>query len=233
MARLFDDAASEFLRVETAVITATPYTMHCWFNTDNITTDQWVMWLGDKGEIDEMTGILTRGATGGDPVSAFSFSNAAQTSEALSTSGYSANTWHAATAVFSADNHRKIYLDGVGSAVDTTAVTILLPDRTQISGGGDFTPGAYFSGQLAEAGIWNVALTDKEVAILAQGYSPRYLTGRLPNLVLYKSLRDLVNVPTPGHISPDMTASGTTISNHPPNIIDPPVPATRLLPAVA
>jgi len=45
MARLFDDAASQFLKNDSAVVTAAPLTMACWFNSDDATKSQYLMTL--------------------------------------------------------------------------------------------------------------------------------------------------------------------------------------------
>jgi len=233
MALLFDDSTGDgqLLNVDSAVVTATPYTIHCWFNSDNDSIDQYPLAVGDKDVADDFAGIQLRGSQGGDYVAVFSYSGAFRM--AVSAKGYVPGQWHSATAVFASDSSRKIYLDGAVPVENTQAQVVQNIDRTRIGRSPDRTDSltGEFSGSIAETAIWDVALTDREVQQLHIGFSPPYLTGLLPHLKLYKSLRRFIN--GPDDIGPDMqawsndeltTRTELAVSNHPPNIIDPPEP---------
>ncbi len=170
------------------------------------------MWVGDKDVTDIATGIRVGGDEIGDPVIAFSEHFAVGLFEIPSSSGYSLNTWHAVTGVFASAISRRIYLGGGNSQESLVFFLVGAVDRTQIGGAGDSTPDRFFSGSVVEAAIWNVALSADEVRILAAGYSPLCLTNRLGNLVLYRDLIRPLNRPG---IGPNMTATGTTVSDHP------------------
>lgn len=239
MAILLDDSVGEgqLLNVDAAVVSATPYTLHCWFNSNDDGIDQYPLAVGDKDFADDFAGIQLRGAQGGDYVAVFSFSGDFRM--AVSAKGYVQGQWHSATAVFASDSSRKIYLDGAVPVENAQSQVVQNIDRTRIGRSPDSTLSGEFSGSIAEAAIWDVALTDWECQQLAIGYSPKYLTSKLPHLKLYKSLRRFIN--DPDDVGPDMlawsdgdltTAAMPIFYNHP-NIIDPPVVATRLLPALA
>ncbi len=211
MARLFDDAAEEYLTVASAVVTAAPLTMACWFNTNDLAVNQHLV------TITLATGwhffsLMAGAGSLSDHVAAYA--GDAGSSWAETTSAFSVNTWHHACAVFSAANARAAYLDGGGKGTDSTSITPAGLDTTTIGVARLNSKGyAYTSGMVAGPAIWNVALTDAEVAMLALGVSP--LLVRPANLVshwdLIRGIQDRVG----GY---HLTASGTTVANHCPKV---------------
>ena len=184
MARAFDDGSTQFLlNTSVAVVSAAPCTMAAWFNTDDSAKDALLavsnyspgsfngFWLV-LDEYDYVQARLYDGSIG----------------NATSSTTYSLNTWHHACAVFAANNNRSAYLDGGNKGTDTSTHTPSGLENTSIGailyneGPGDWL----ISGSIAEAGIWNVALSDAEVALLAKGYSPLFV--RPQNLVFYAPL---------------------------------------------
>lgn len=181
MARLFDDAQTEYLEIDSAVVTACPFTMACWFNSDNTSLAQGIMWIGDKDETNVWIALVARGNFGGDPIALQRF--IAGSTVASTTTGYSANTWHHACGVLRANDDVSVFIDGGSEGTDNINKVPAGFDRTAIGGLRDDSPGTYFSGLVAEAAFWNIALTDAEVAILAKGFSPLFV--RPQNLVAY------------------------------------------------
>jgi hypothetical protein len=79
-----------------------------------------------------------------------------------------------------------------------------------LSFGGLAGASIFFSGTIAEVGIWNVALTTAEIASLAKGMTPDKI--RPQRLVFYAPLvRDLVDAK--GGLT--ITNNGATVANHP------------------
>ena len=151
MARLFNDATPDWLSINTAAVTAMPLTLACWFNSNDATLTQGLVWLGDKDSDTHMFYLAARGATAGDPISAFIYgvSNA----EALTSTGYSANTWHHACGVYTSATSRAAYIDGGSKGTNTTSITPSGVDRTSIGRLNRLTPSQAFSGRIAEVGI--------------------------------------------------------------------------------
>jgi len=88
--------------------------------------------------------------------------------------------------VWAATNDRRSYIDGASKGTNTTNVVV---SNSSLLVGCDYgwaAREAYFSGSIAEVGVWNVALTDAEAAILAKGYSPLLI--RPQSLVAYYPL---------------------------------------------
>jgi len=163
MARVFN-GVNQWLRVATCPVVAPPFTLACWFRCNNLLLLQDLMCLNSAGRFE-----LTAYGTGvGDPLRAYT--RGAGASGAYTTSGYTANTWHHGCGVFAATNDRRCYIDGGSKGVDVGNQNPVGALTAAI--GANFTGGSLLTGAVAEAAIWNVALTDDEVAALGAGYSP-------------------------------------------------------------
>lgn len=177
-ARSFIRASSHALKNASAAATVTPITMACWFNSSDITVKQTLMSLGQDIDAVQFFQLCAQGATGGDPITA-----EASGGVASSASGYSANTWHHAVAVFASSTSRFAYKDGTAGTENTTNVTPTALANTTVGYtdlSGNFN---FMSGMIAWPAIWNVALTGPEVLLLARGRHPT--TIRPENLVAF------------------------------------------------
>lgn len=169
MSRFFVSAASEYLEGATP-ITAYPFTMACWFNSNDIDTTQSLMCVADGGTPDDYHRLAVRGSAGGDPVQVLSYDGVQQ--DANTTTGYSANAWHHACGIFAANNDRRVYIDGGSKATNAGATTVAGLNNFRISSTADSTPAYWLDGAVAEAAIWKAALTDNDVRRLALGTPP-------------------------------------------------------------
>jgi hypothetical protein len=193
MARLFDDAKSQYGEIDSAVVAAEPFTMVGWFYAD-ASRFQGITFVGDK-DVANQYHVLALDDT--NHVRAWS-EDVAGIQSATTTTVFGLNAWHHGAAVFAATNDRRAYLDGGGKGTNAVNRAIAGLDRTSIGRAGDSTPSLYFSGRIAEAAIYNVALTDDEVAQLAKGASP--LLVRPDALVAYW--------PLSGHDCPEQDLVG-------------------------
>lgn len=173
MARLFDDASSEYLKRASTPLTAPPITLACWFYIDDSTSAQYLMNVGTAGTQDHRFSLLVLAAAGGSLVRATTRDTV--NTNADTSTGYTNNTWHHACAVFAAANDRRVYIDGGSKGTDATSRTPVGADAIFI--GARPNPSDYLSGRLAEAAMWDVALSDAEVAMLADGFSPLFIRG--------------------------------------------------------
>lgn len=227
MARLFDDANDEYLGVASAPIADVPLTLFAWFNSDSNSAIQTILCVRDTDVLDWHI-MRLRGDVGGDPLEIQSRENPTS-GGAQSSSGYTVGTWHTATAVFATSTSRTIYIDGGSSNSDATDLTPASLDATYIS---NMVRASYeypFSGSIAEAAIWSVALAAGEIATLAAGYSPLFV--RPASLVAYWPLGGIYNDGNAAnvansdwdivggyHMDPQNTPS---VADHPPQIIYP------------
>ncbi len=212
MARLFDDSAGDMLSSANAIVTAAPFTICAWFRSDDDVDDfQTIGGLTQAGVDQHFWKVRLRPAT---PKLEVGIEELASSSMTTITSAPGAGNWaHVAFVEASSTDHR-LFLNGGSKATDPTAVVPAGIDTTQIGVLDNGSPADKFSGDIGHYAMWNVALSDSEVATLAQGVSP--LRVRRDSLIGYW--------PCNGH-SPEfnvmgtgtnMTVTGTTVSEEPP-----------------
>ena len=113
------------------------------------------------------------------------------------------NQWSHVAGVIASTTSRAAYLNGGSKGTNTTSVAPAGMNRVRV--GLSSTDGAPFDGRIAEFAIWNVDLTDAEVAALATGINPMGV--RRGSLVGYWPLW---GVDSP---EPDYTGSGRSLVN--------------------
>ena len=210
MARSFDRTSQQYLEAASAVLSAAPLTMACWFNSNDDANVQVLMCLGSSSS-PNLWNLRASGSIGGDPLTVETYQAGSGTA-GNTTTGYSTNTWHHAAMTAATDN-RYVYIDGGSVGQDSSSKTPANIDRTVI-GSYSFNGlhGWYMSGNIAEAGIWNVVLDTAEIVALADGYSPLLI--RPGSLALYVPLVRDNDEDIVGGLS--LTASGSpTIAAHP------------------
>ena len=219
MARTFDAGSSQYLETASAPMTGAPFSMACWVWTDDSSADKPAMCLSDISAGDEFYQLHI---AANDKIKF----RARQGDQEIQTSaGVSMSTWHHILGVEAASNDRRVYLDGGSKSTGNTECTPTGNiDTISIGRVAKAVPMEYFDGSIAEAAIWNVALTDADALILAAGYSP--LCVKPASIVAYWTLvrdddRDLVG-------SYSLTDNGgPTVGVHP-RIIYPGMPMVGL-----
>lgn len=138
----------------------------------------------------------------------------------VTTSDVTLNTWNHALGVAAASNDRRVYLDGGSKATSSSIATDTNLDATGIGITPKKTIDWAMDGYVAEAFLYNIALTDADALILAAGYSPLFV--KPENLVAYWPLiRDEDQDRVGGY---DLTPiSAPTITPHPPVIYPAPL----------
>ena len=164
MARNFVGSSSQYLSRNNAIATGAPITMACWARVTNALAAQSFMSIQTTIGSDRFT--LTVNATGNIVAAA----TVGGTTQAATTTGaMTNNTWAHCVAVFSSSTNRVAYLNGVASTAST--VSSIPSSLTQFMIGARRQAGAlglYLTGQIAEAAIWNFALTASEINSLYQ-----------------------------------------------------------------
>jgi len=183
MARLFDDAASEAIEIDQAVVTAAPFTISAWMRSNDINPEQTIFFLGDKDFNNRFWTLRMRSLFSGSAILWF-IRDRGQTTDMQTTTDAVVGTWHHVCAVEAAADDHAVFIDGgsKGSSTDTNDGPAG-SDRMSIGRMGDSSPSDFFSGDLGHIAIYSVGLTDQEVATLAQGISP--LRVRRGSLVAY------------------------------------------------
>lgn len=212
MARLFASASSQYLSLASAVRTAAPLTMSCWFNTSDNTNFQVLMALVNTTTTANFFRLSLRGDVAADPVE-FTINSGTATPRTSTT--YSINAWNHACAVETSTASHAVYLNGGGVGTSTGSQTPTGLVGTQIGRyQNGATPAGYFSGSIAEAAIWSVALTADEVLELAAAVSPRRV--RPASLVAHWPIFGINSPETNGLSTGDMTVNAAPVySDHP------------------
>ncbi len=214
------NATDQYLEVDSAPVTAPPFMVSLWFKANSITTATTVFWLGDKDATSDWFYIHVQGNVAGDPMR-FQARAAGSSSNADTTTGYSAGTWHNVTAIAASTTDRAVWLDGAGKGTSAVSRVIAGTDRIAVGRNADATPSNYYDGELGEFAVWNeapsTAGTPSEVSRLAAGVSATLI--RPHALVFYKDLIRDLNRP---YIGADWTNfGGATVQPHVPGIIYP------------
>jgi hypothetical protein len=175
MARVFDDGSNQYMDVSSTPVTAVPISISCWWNSDDDNLWQCAVCIAQNGSNDYHSLWLS------DTLQVYAISrDTGNNVGALSTAVGTINTWHHGLAVFSSAALRVAYLDGGNKGEQTTSVTPAGLDEVAIAR--YRSPGQYYSGALAEVGVWDVALSDDDALALYQGVpaweiKPEHLVG--------------------------------------------------------
>lgn len=205
-ARQFN-GTSQYLNA--AVGMSLPITLSAWVYLDSASAASAAGSVGSAGNTRCHFGI----SSGGVPV-ATSATTSGTSGNAIGPSGLSTATWYCLTATFASTTERKIYVDGVPQATNTTSINVGTLDRTTIGMRvAASAAGLFWPGRIAEFAVWNATLTDAEIASLAAGAKP--IRVRPASLRVY--------VPLPGEVSPEINFIGTaaTLTNAPTAIAHP------------
>jgi hypothetical protein len=188
MAYQFTAASSQRLSAD-APATPSPMTVACWARPTNTSQAGIIQLITAANSVDRIQLVML---TGG----AIRINTSSNTSaQADTTQTLSVNTWGHIAAVIESQSSRTPYLNGVAGATNTTTIAnhatfnLMVIGSRWLSG----SLGNYFGGQLTEVGIWNVALTQPEIASLAKGMTCDKV--RPQSLVFYAPLvRNLQDV---------------------------------------
>lgn len=189
MSYLFD-GVDDSLSIDSAVKATTPFTMAAWFKTTDLALSQDLVSMVDKDVATHYQRLFFAGAVAGDPIRADGRAGSGGTTQsAATTTAPGTGVWHHACGVFTGASARAVFLDGAGKGTNTGSVTVTGLDRTSIGRLMWSAPTQPMAGRIAEVAIWDIALSDAEVASLAvPGTDPA--TVRPDALVAVWHLRD-------------------------------------------
>lgn len=177
------DGTNDYIQAPLGTSYNVPISIACWFNSDTTNANKTLVTLA-IGLVGQTTsnGFHLR-ITSGAQVQATIANGAGSNSAAVGT--YTLQNWHHGAAVFYTTGSRYAFCDAVRSSQSSTVRTVNVNPSNLLIGqgsGGDFNLPQPFNGRIAEVGVWNVGLTDAEIAILAKGIKPIYVR---PESLLY------------------------------------------------
>jgi hypothetical protein len=183
VARLFAKASSQYLERTSAVVSAYPCTMVCWFKPTTSTATQTAISVGSSSAARYLALGLVTANTG------FFECASTATADANGPAGTIADgAWGHLAGVATSATSRQCYVNGAVGTTDATNLAFPAVDRSHI--GALMTSGtraSFADGAAAEAAMWNVALSAADILTLSLGVSP--LLVRPASLVAYWPLR--------------------------------------------
>ena len=211
MAYDFVAASSQYIEATSSPVTATPLTLAGWGKQVSTTTAQIFVSVSNSTSAHR----CAIGFNSGQRTFASQFGNISPqiiVNNPTATNTISTSIFTHVAGVFTSTTDRTVYRNGTNTTNDTTNIgaqdafnQLLLGARN--SG----AIGLYMDGNVAEVGIWNVALTAAEIASLAKGMTCNLV--RPQSLVFYAPLiRNLQDVRRGLTLTNNNTA---TVANHP------------------
>lgn len=217
MSRSFVAASSQYLEYSGAVVSAAPLTMACWFLTPVLGNYALIQPQNSSSINANFNTFRLRTAASGTIFAVAG--SAAANSTATTTGNYSFGVWQHACAVFSATDNRAAFVNGGSKGTSAVTQTPLGVNTTWIGAAPALTSNP-MNGLIAEAAIWNVALTDEEVVLLASGIVSSSV--RPSSLVCYWPLCGNSNPELDIISGFNLTVVGATKGEHPPLVTQSP-----------
>lgn len=174
MARIFDNTLAQYLNRGGAVLSGLPMTFSCWFWLNAGSSNPVLMALGDAASTGAPSFDLIY--TGGDSKIHAEHAGSVDDDTAASTIIAPINQWCHGCAVYASATSRSCYLNGANKGTSVVSVTSTgTLNESRIANLALNLTGFTLNGRIAFPAIWNVALSDAEVAALGQGVSPKLI----------------------------------------------------------
>lgn len=161
---LFDDAASQYFTIGSAILTAEPISLTAWFQSDDAAVSGVLIDLHNSASTTfrNCYQLIADSTADGSGVAALSAS-ATALSVARSTNDHVIGSPNLGVAVFFSNSDRRAYCNGTGKATETTSRVPSGVNNASIGRVTSSVPSNYFSGTIYDARIYNRALTDSDV----------------------------------------------------------------------
>ena len=164
------NGTSSYIESTSTPVTGVPFTMACWVKSSVTNQSKTIMYLGNSAttsrfELNIASNIFSLAAGAGGP-----------TTSANSSISVGNEIWYHVAGVCISPTSRFIFVNGATKVQNTTSRTPL--GINNITLGAQIlssTRGAFFGGTIAEAAIWNEALTDDQILSLQKGFSPYFI----------------------------------------------------------
>jgi hypothetical protein len=170
--RTFDGNSDWFAKAGLSRVLNFPFSMSVWVKSTSDSTSQTAVFYGRTDAYDRMYLIGLSGTYTPDSPFIYARKQATSSSDVTST-GYSTGTWYNVIGVFLADNTRKVYVNGGSVGTDANAVVIGEAGTSwslALGRANDSSPSGYFTGTIAEVGVWSIALGDDDILDLQTNY---------------------------------------------------------------
>jgi hypothetical protein len=189
-------------------VSAVPMTISCFFQIPTWPTNMAIVTVGESGGTHKnqiwTTGTRRHATNSTGPLTS--------SGNATGNNAIPNNSWQHIVGVFESRTTRRMSVNGgtfAATVVDVGVQNAL--NEIRIGADWNTTLGNFFGGDIAEVGVWNVALNQQECASLAKGMTCDKV--RPQSLVFYAPLvRDLIDQKGGLAITNN---NGATVANHP------------------
>jgi len=196
------NGSSQYCHASSAVATAPPIAMSCWFWADPTIAQEGTLLAMTRPSpgLDRFELRVDNSPTVVEALSR----DGSSFSAAASTATYTFGTWHHAFGVWYSSTDRQVWLDGGAHGTNGVSRLPTSIGETCLGAARVSLPFTHFKGRIAEAAVWAGSGVENigapEAAMLAAGLSPRCLGRWLPRLVLYQDLLRPINRPGIGPV---------------------------------
>lgn len=171
-------ASTDHLDAARALVLAPPMTMLAWVKMTTLGLGYQIMTIGQSGISTQRFSLgyqatNTIGCNENDGASSI-----AQSSAAIADT----TAWHLAVGVWSDRTNRAAFLDGANKGTISALKAAGTPNAVRVSGDLQAVPANPFQGLVGITAVWNVALTDAEVASLLSLYPSQVRPANLVHL---------------------------------------------------
>ena len=179
MSVILEQANVEYLYTDTLPVSAPPFLFVGWGKITDI--DDWhtIVGLSDTAASTDYWSMDFGGGTTGDPVRGVARAGGTQR-EALTTTGYSADTWTHAAYYVKSTTDRRAYIGGTDKGTNTTSVTPSSIDRFAVGVRplSNPTDGFPLDGRIAHVAVYDTtglsdATVETAITSLAAGRNPQ------------------------------------------------------------
>jgi len=183
MSYAFVNASDQYISLGSAVLTSLPITLACRFNRapGSLTSIQGLMAIRSASEPpNHFYGLLLRKSDN----RVFAFHGHVAQELAAATAAFDDDTWNSAGAILAGASSRFAWNNTTKSAEDTDFSSTSMTLGDTLVGNYRLASGAGADCKIADAAIWNVALTDAEWLSYHAGLSPLMIR---PDALVYYS----------------------------------------------
>ena len=228
MSRLFTGSPNWLWTTAAGPRLSVPFSVSCMFYADDADTIYYLFTYSNTATASSY-GLRLIGNAAGDKVGFWGYNSIGDFKEAVTSTGFSAATWHNAVGVVDSSRNTAVYIDG--GSKGTQIPPVVAPINMDVISFGALAyagqpPQGYLQGKIAEGATWDVALTDAEVAILGKGYSPLFV--RPQSIHSYWRMIGRVSPPQDIIGGWDLTVTGSVPADAHPKIIYPSYPQVGL-----
>jgi hypothetical protein len=217
MSRTFS-SGSDNLKATSATAYVTPFTVSVWYKRVGASTASQRLFQAGTGVSGNNFFALFDSGSAVNRVSNATVNDSGTSTTVTTSSFYSDSNWHFQTAVFASATSRSIYLDAGFKVSDnvTNRVPTGTMDTLRVSGALTGSAPILDGNKVAYIGVWDIALSDAEVAQLAAN-APSQV--RSDHLVEYWPLTgNLSPEPSYGSRATSLTVAGTVYDTDNPTL---------------